>query len=387
METELNNLSNAKSLKRKPADEIKQMAELGATNLLVDCLGVKAGDELVIVQEPDNTLYDRAVAATVRKVATELSANVNVLSPKLVNSISNFPSSVADAMRVANHTLFLSRLGDYVRFLQLPGSGTKTTCYVYDLEQLASPYATLPDSLLAKLRDQLECALMAATNWRITCPLGTDISGNFNWSSLQGGEDDELLVALFPVSTFKPVPCTSANGVVALSRWLMPGGSTKMAGQNLAFSGTVFADVHDGLITRFHGTKPAHQHVSAHYDRVASTLNINRNRVHSWHLGINPQTYFTKKAEDDLDTWCALSFASPRYLHFHTCGDEPPGEIAWSLFNCSVYIDAEPYWENGEFIWLQRDDVKKTIQEYIVCNKEKENLVRCLFCPSRDIGV
>ena len=39
-----------------------------------------------------------------------------------------------------------------------------------------------------------------------------------------GGSDDEFSLSLFPVTTFKPVPCDTANGTVALSRWLVPDG-------------------------------------------------------------------------------------------------------------------------------------------------------------------
>lgn len=361
--------------------------ESGALNLLVDCLGVKSGDIVVLVREQDNKLYQPVVADTMLNAAKQLGAKVTLYNEALISDSSDFPQSVADAMLRADHTIFLSRLGDYVRFLKLPGKGTKTTCYIYNEKQLASPYATLPNSLLISLRDQLEAELMAAGEWHITCPLGTDISGNFDWSSLTGGEDDELLVSLFPVSTFKPVPCSSANGVVALSRWLMPGGATKMDAQDLAFSGTVFCDVCDGMIKNFHGAEPAHQLVSDHYDHVARALKINRNRVHSWHLGINPQTSFPIPAESDMDTWSALSFASPRYLHFHTCGDEPPGEVAWSLFDCSVRIDGKMYWQAGEFVWLQRDIAKQLIEKYAAQHPTKKTLLKTLLQPSLDIGI
>ncbi len=361
----------------KPA--LESEAIKGARNLLIDYLRVQAGDLLLLVRETDETLYSNTVGDVIASTARHLGAELIELAEPLIQDASEFPGSVSRAMQSAQHTVFLSRLGDYVRFIALPGSGSKTTCYIYDLAQLASPYASISHTLLASLRDRLETELMAADHWHITCPLGTDISGQFSWASLAGGDDDELLVDLFPVSTFKPIPCNTANGVVALSRWLMPGGSTKMEDQNLAFDGTVLCKVRDGSIVQFEGDVSASVEVSTHYDRVADTLGINRNRVHSWHLGINPQTYFAKPAEADMDTWCAMSFASPRYLHFHTCGDEPPGEIAWSLFNCSVSIDDQRYWENGEFIWLQREDNKALIQQYPDCEP--------LLQPSLSIGI
>ena len=43
-------------------------------------------------------------------------------------------------------------------------------------------------------------------------------------------------------------------------------------------------------------------------------------------------------------------FASPKFLHFHTCGDYAPGEICWMLENHSVYVDRIPLWENGSLL-------------------------------------
>ena len=354
-------------------------AAMGAQNLISNCLKVAPNDKVIVVREIDERLYKKEVANIIADRLHHLGAEVTILTEPLISNPTEFPKTVANAMRSADHTIFLSRLGDYVRFIALPGEGSKTTCYIYNKEQLASPYATLPHQLMATLRDRLESELLAAKQWRITCPLGTDVTGTFDWASLQGGSDDEMLVSLFPVSTFKPVPGNSASGKVALSRWLMPGGSTKMDNQHLSFPGVVYADVQDGLITGFQGESSAVQQVSRHYDRIAKTLNINRNRVHSWHLGINPQTCFPASADSDLDTWCALSFASPRYLHFHTCGDEPPGEVAWSLFNCDVTIDHSPYWKNGNFCWLEREDNKALIQQYPI--------TETLLEPSKCIGV
>ena len=200
----------------------------GADNLLKQCLGLKPGDSILLVLEEDDSLYDHDVGTLIETRCRDLGAQITVLSEPLINHAADFPESVSSVMRRVDHTLFFSRLGDYVRFVELPGECTKTTSYTYSLAQMGSPYATVSDALLSRLRDKLEGELVAATTWRITCPLGSDLQGSFSWPSLQGGADDELFVALFPVSTFKPVPCETATGCVALSRWLMPGGAPKI---------------------------------------------------------------------------------------------------------------------------------------------------------------
>ena len=54
----------------------------------------------------------------------------------------------------------------------------------------------------------------------------------------------------------------------------------------------------------------------------------------------------------DLERWGQGRLRqSTRYLHFHTCGNYAPGEIAWTLFDASAEFDGVPkFWENGELV-------------------------------------
>ena len=349
--------------KQPPDSDNPEALEAGADNLLLNCLNLKEGQSLLLVLEPDESLYRKIVGEVVERRAKFHGATIQVVTEAVITTPHEFPESISTPMQTADHTLFFSRVGDYVRFVELPGKGTKTSGYALDAEMLGSPYATLDHHLMTTLRDKLEQELMSAGKWRVRCPLGTDLSGTFNWPSLSGSTDDELLITLFPVSTFKPIPCGTATGRVALSRWLMPGAAAKLENAHLNLSKPVFCDVENGEICGFSGVADVTNQVSAHYDYVANTLNINRNRVHSWHVGINPQTFFKQDVDTHLDSWSAISFGSPRYLHFHTCGDEPPGEIAWSVFDPTVIIDDQVYWANGQFMWLQRSDNKQLILE------------------------
>ncbi len=336
----------------------------GADNLLLEAAGIGAGESCLLIQEESEELYHHSVTSVVAGRCRDLGIDVKVMTKPLIAHADEFPADVAEQMQIYDHTIFLSRLGDYVRFLELPGSGSKITSYTYDESLLASPYATISDTLMRQLLAKLEAELMAAKTWRIVCPLGTDLEGTFCWPSQQGGADDEILVELFPTSTFKPVPCDTASGTVALSRWLMPGGSPKVEQPGIDLQETVQCRIKDGVIHDFEGPADESRRVSEHYDRISRQLGINRDRVHSWHLGIHPQTFFDHDADAEFDRWCSVSFGSPRYLHFHTCGDEPPGEVTWSLFHCSVLIDGCHFWEDGEFVWLRRADNQQLIRQY-----------------------
>lgn len=351
----------------------------GAYNLLQNCLNVQPNDSVLLVAEPTDEMYDFTVSTVVNECLSEIGARVTIVEPALIADPADFPESVATPMRSSDHTLFLSRIGDYVRFVPLPGSGSRATTYTLNTDMLGAPYATVDNRLMHKLQHRLEDELMNAEHWRIQCPLGTDLSGTFCWPSLSGGQDDDLTVCLFPVATFKPVPCNNSHGQVALSRWLMPGGAAKLDNADMTIDGVVQAHIKDGALSFFSGAESEVAKLNAHYDYVSSSLAINRNRIHSWHAGINPQTHFDKRADDHLDLWSAISFGSPKYLHFHTCGDEPPGEVAWSVFNPTITIDDTTYWEHGEFVWLQRADNKALIESY----EDAHHLLQ----PSLTIGI
>lgn len=351
----------------------------GAFNLLKNCLNVQTGDSVLLVLEPTDELYDANIATVIKGCLNDLGAIVTVVEPPLITDPSEFPDCVADPMQRCDHTLFLSRVGDYVRFVALPGSGSRATSYTLTTDMLGAPYATVDNRLMLKLQLRLEEELMRADQWRIQCALGTDLSGQFCWPSLSGGQDDNLTVSLFPVATFKPVPCDKASGQVALSRWLMPGGAAKLDNADMTINGVVHAHVKDGNIMSFSGADAEVTKLNDHYDYISQSLGINRNRIHSWHAGINPQTQFDQSADEHLDLWSAISFGSPKYLHLHTCGDEPPGEVAWSVFDPTITIDETVYWDRGEFVWLQHPENKALIQSY--------EGAHYLLEPSRPIGI
>ena len=351
----------------------------GADNLLEQRLGARPGDRCLLVAELDDTLYDSSVVEAVAHRCRHHGVKATIVREVLVTSSEAFPVSLLELMRNVEHTVFFSRLGDYLRFTGVPVSSSLTNCYAYSESLLASAFACVSHNLMATLRNRLEAQLMAAREWRITCPLGTDVAGGFHRHGEGGADDNEFMISMFPEATFKPIACHSANGTVCISRWLMPGGAPKIEDPNLSFDGVVRCDVEAGMIRRIHGDSAAAQQVSRYYDRVAATLGISRNRVHSWHVGTHPQTYIEKAPDADFERWCALSFCSPRYLHFHTCGDEPPGEVAWSLFDCTVYIDGEMFWQDGEFVWLQSPEPAALLRQYPDGH--------WLLGPSRTIGV
>ncbi len=330
----------------------------GADNLLLDSMGIGPDQRMLVVEEPDDcTLFEKRFADFIVQHAGFHGVTSVRRSPALVADPKDFPRDILQMMQEVDHTLFLSRLGDYCRFTNLEAPCSKTICYVRSLDMLGSAFAGTCNRLFHSLLERFESELFAAREWRIRCPLGTDIRGGFAWDQDSEGE---FSMNLFPVTTFRPAPCGTADGRVALSRWLMPGGAPKVDNARLMLDETIVAEVSNGELTGFTGSIESVRAANDHYDHVAGTLGINRNRIHSWHAGMNPFTRFDGDLATDrgLAEWEAISFASPRYLHMHTCGDIPPGEISWSVFNPTVEVDGQTLWEDGQFLWLQRPDIR-----------------------------
>ncbi len=346
-------------------------------NLLVNCIGGEPDQHLLIVEEPEGEhMYEPGLGTLIADRAEKMGLAVSAIAPELVKETADIPMTVSEHMRSADHTLFLSRIGDIARFTPLSGNGSKTICYARRVAMFDSYYTNSCHKLMSILLNRLEQTLHQSESWQIECELGTNVSGQFNWSEIKNGND--FTMSFFPVTTFTPITCNSASGNVALSRWLMPGGATKVGPNHVPFEGIVNATFENGVIRNFTGETEAVKTIKSHYTLVADTLGVNQNRVHSWHAGINPHTFYDSKIEDNFECWNATSFSSPRYLHFHTCGDLAPCEIAWSVFNPTVIIDGEVFWKDGNFIWLQRPENRQLILESGQAQ---------LLEPSADIGL
>jgi len=114
----------------------------------------------------------------------------------------------------------------------------------------------------------------------------------------------------------------------------------------------------------FEGPEKLIQQVRSHYRRVASLFGIEEDVVHSWHAGIHPKAFYPLSATSDIMRWGSVAFANPRYLHFHTCGNYAPGEIAWSLFDAKVEVDGKVYWDAGRFTFFDKPEIRRRLPHY-----------------------
>ncbi|MGY8795873.1 MAG: hypothetical protein ACKVJN_12270, partial [Woeseiales bacterium] len=322
----------------------------GIDNLLFNCIGAKAGDSLAIISEQGvgryfSTTLDDVVASRARA----LSLDVRIVIAPVLEEASVFPDDIRDAIESADHALFLSRIGDQVRFSELSKAGTTTMCYALDEECFSTPFCSAHYEFFIHLKNLINAAVFGEKEVTINCPSGTHLVG---MSPEDPGDDDtgEVSVKRFPMTVFRPVPADSFSGKIALTKWLCPTGSRVYEPEGVLIDSVVFALVEHGRIVDFEGERKEVEKVRGHYDFVATKFNLDANAIHSWHAGIHPQNGYVGLATDNLTRWSGSAFGNPRYLHFHSCGKKPPGEICLSVFDPTVMVDGVDIWRDGRLV-------------------------------------
>ncbi|MCY4186145.1 MAG: hypothetical protein OXD45_12630 [Rhodobacteraceae bacterium] len=102
-------------------------------------------------------------------------------------------------------------------------------------------------------------------------------------------------------------------------------------------------------LVRFEGKTSDVHRANFHLDFVSERYGLNRNRVFSWHAGIHPGNIYHENARINPMVWCSSCFGNPRLSHFHTCGNEPPGEISWNVLDPTTCVDGVEIWVEGKF--------------------------------------
>lgn len=317
----------------------------GARNLLIGCGDARADDRVLIVQEdPDLGWYDLEAASAVEREAKALGAQVrrfnvggpaNASDPALTAAIDDY-----------NLIIFFARMGDQNRFSRLPEGKTVVMSYARDAESLASPYGRANHRAFVQLKQAVNETLQSAKKIDITCPLGTALSGMP--SANQNAEDDDVSVRRFPLGVPQPTRASGFSGTVALARYLTSTGSKAYSPSWLPLDKITMADVRSGRVTGYRGDAREVEKISAHAQMVATRFGIERDVIHSWHAGIHPGCTYSADIASNPDRWSNNVFTHPRFLHFHVCGNYPPGEISWLLAYHSVAVDGTKLWEDGQ---------------------------------------
>ena len=315
----------------------------GVDNLLRKCMKVKTGETaLVVCEDPADGWYDTAVSGIVRTALENLGCRVSLI--QVSGPDQPLPAHYESDLAAHDVIVYLARVGDQDRFVdKLPGKNV-AMLYVRDEKSLMSAYAATDHNAMVALKTSVDAVSRASERVTISCPMGTRLEGLVE---MEDNADGEVAVKRFPLCVPQPVLTRAISGRVALARWLTPTGSRSYSPAAVRIDGIVMAQVEHGRIAGFEGDADSVRAIEQHYKMVAGQFGLDKTAIHSWHAGIHPACFFDGNIDDDPDRWSNNIFGSPRFLHFHTCGRSPPGEICWMILDPTISFDGTPLWLDG----------------------------------------
>lgn len=319
----------------------------GARNLLTNCARAQAGDHLLIAYEPPEFGYfDADSVQIVADAATGLGLSVETLDVGFNPSEPHLTPELLAAFERADVVLFLARLGDQLRFSDMPQGKKVIVSFAVTRELFGSGFSNGHHDAFMALKSAVNQVMANVQHVELSCPAGTSITGTPEMNLSPSGDTSILR---FPMSVFTPVPAHSFSGRVAMPGFLTGTGSRYYEPYTVEFEDQVHAVMKDGRLTGFTGTVADVARAEAHYDHVAGMFGIDRNFIHSWHAGIHPGCGYPWQARDNYERWGGAAFGNPRILHFHTCGAYAPGEISWNVIDPTIVVDGVTLWDRGQF--------------------------------------
>jgi hypothetical protein len=317
----------------------------GAENLLLAGAGLKAGQHLLIVVEPPGAgHYEDGLAQYLVEAAHRIGARVEILTAPLPAGPESIPAEVLASVEAAEHTVFLHRIGDQLRFRPVPGKGTKLVSYTLDSNYLADAFGRTPPALWQEVHDRILDLIARARRCTIRCPNGT--RATVALAASRTASIVPFTVANFPVMIVPPIKADELNGRLVFTHGLTTTGIHEFPNSELPLPTPITCIVESGRIVEIDGDPLLVAKVEAHFERVGALFGGDRRAVFSWHTGINPTTFYRGSASDAPQRWGGVAFGSPRYTHFHLCGPAP-GEVSAAIFDATIAFDDRVIWKSG----------------------------------------
>lgn len=321
--------------------------QYGINNLLDNCLGLKSGSNVLIIHA-ENTFFKKEV---VEKLTTEILKRgcfLDFFAPGNIASPEEIPTDFFNKAQKADYTIFFDPLGGMLRFIQLPGAGSFCMTFIADNECLKSMFCTVNHADMVGMMQHIQKDLDTASQWRITCPAGTFLESATVAPIASGVSGDGFSLKQFPMGSHRPMLTSKMSGTLAI-KWLVSTGVHKIEPFGLELENHVIAHIDNGKIVKLEGADKDVNQVLQRY-QVAGENCKNKDEVmliNSWHAGIHPYSYHHEKAADDYEKWITLAHHNPRMVHFHSCGDFNPGEIAIPVIDSDIFLDGEKIYHAG----------------------------------------
>ena len=340
----------------------------GIHNLLINCAALQPGERVLIVgEENDHSWFDPALCQVTAAQATKLGGIVKIIMTRPGENTNTFQTDIANLIQDVDLTIFFSRLGDQVRFLDTPGQSRKVMCYTLTMEHLNSQFAILNHHTMSAMRDKLMACFTGNSSYTLTCKNGTNLKAVIpNRSEHQLNSRSQpfsmFTLELFPVMIFPPINFSQLNGSLVLNHFLTSTSTREYTDSVLRLPSPVIAEIVDCRMTGFQGDEKVIAAIKTQLERAAAITGGDPYRINSWHTGINNHTFFKGDPYENLERWGTVAYGSPRYTHFHAAGHDP-GDVSINLFDISIQVEDQLLWKDGKFVFLDHPHIQSLFTE------------------------
>lgn len=337
----------------------------GARNLLVTGARVRHGGRLLIVTEPPGTgRYQDNLADPLVAEAERLGAQPKVLVLPLTAGPEDLPPPLQEALDQADHTVFLHRIGDQLRFRPVAGGGTKVISYALDEDYLAESFGRTPVAVFDEVMERILQVLRRAKRYTIVCANGS--RAVMRVARARRISVTPFSIGNFPTMIIPPISAEKLSGRLVLTHALTSTGIHDYPQSDLPLPTPITFHVDNGRVVDISGKAVLAATVDAHLTRVAKLFyGGDRGALFGWHTGINSTTFFRGDARTDADRWSNVAFGSPRYTHFHFCGTEP-GEVSGAIFDATIAFDDQVVWKDGRLALFSEAEINDIAKRHKV---------------------
>ena len=334
---------------------------LGVKNLLFNCAQLEFGDNLLIISEKECLgWYNFNAAKSVKHIATSMGINSKIFE---VNAPGNqCLTNIDSVVSQYDCAIFFARIGDQNRFEIGQFKGKRVMSYARSVDDLRSDFSTTNHLAMVDFKQSIDSIFLNAKTVEVICPNGTNISGKMLNPNFYKNSD--VTMKRFPMLVPMPILTSSFNGKVLLANYLTSTGSEVYTPNFLKLSGLLSVVISNGQIIDLIGEKQDIVNFENHYKLVSEKFGLDKYIVHSWHAGIHPATKYDKSIDSDPDRWANTIFGNPHYLHFHTCGANPPGEICWMVEDPTIILDGKALWKNGVIMVEEFNKTKDCLSKW-----------------------
>jgi 2,5-dihydroxypyridine 5,6-dioxygenase len=337
----------------------------GARNCLLDCGGVKAGDQVLILSltgDNANPVDDDAVRA-LAAVCQEVRARPQVLyATGMERGWWDHPSRIVmgaftGADVVVNNTQAIGRPLRVVRQAMFEQGVTMVRNMATTAEVLASDWARFPfqvsDAIYRRMGEWFE----RGHSWRAVNDNGTDISGGFGppsrtqsglsaYNIRRGGTRNRP----FPLGVCSPVTSLGANGIIVTDRTI-PVEARRLGVPEFGFSEPVRITVEDNRMTHLDGG-PEAPRLRLFFEEMERRIGEDAWNLSSWHAGFHPKARVPETKETGELLVHRAWHNHPRTFHFHLGGSKLKADFDYPyMWHISVEMDDTTVFVDGEKLY------------------------------------